>query len=124
MRKLKYLPDGLGKTHNAQDCQHLAKFNRHLEEGVEVEKQPLIQKENYAGQRSSSHLSQSKSAQYKSESISKRTISVLRRSATLHTSVSNSTANISANVVTSAVLATWIAYYWTMSTWKQRPDGS
>ena len=35
--KLKYLPDGVAKTHNAQDCRHLAKFNKQLEEGVEVE---------------------------------------------------------------------------------------
>ncbi len=67
--KLRYMPRGAAKTNNTQDCRQLAKFNRQLEEGVEVENTSLIRRENYAGQRASlqksyADQSQSQSAQY------------------------------------------------------------
>jgi hypothetical protein len=122
--KLKCLPDEVAKTHNAQDCRHLAKFNKQLEGVIEVENTPLIRTSKRKLCWSEVKLAEVFYRSDSSESISKCTISVLRRSATLHTSVSNSTANISANVVTSAVQATCITCYGTILTWQQRSDGS
>jgi hypothetical protein len=66
--KLRHMPDEVAITHNIQDhdCRQLAKFNRQLEEGEEVENTSQIRKENYAGQRSSSQRSYADQNQFPS----------------------------------------------------------
>ena len=118
--KLRYMPEGAAKTHNTQDCRQLAKFNRQLEERVEGENTLRIRRENYAGQRASSQRSyadHNKASVCRSEPIFECTTSVLRRSATVHISVSYSTTDGSASVGTSATHATCITCYGTVSTW-------